>query len=101
VPAFTHRQQQPATSRTLDVDGRVQPYFRLLDWIALASALHVPALAAPVGRTEAGLPLGAQLIGRWGEEEELLALGELLEQATGGFEAPAEFAAPVAGSSAG
>jgi amidase len=94
VPAFTHRQQQPVTARSLDVNDREEPYFRLLDWIALASALHVPALAAPVGRTDAGLPLGAQLIGRWGEEEQLLTLGELLEQATGGCRPPVSWVAP-------
>lgn len=52
-------------------------------WIALASALRVLCSPAPVGRTDAELPLDAQLIGRWGEEEQLLTLGELLEQATG------------------
>lgn len=37
-----------------------------------------PALSVPCGMHE-GLPIGAQLIGRWGEEARLLALGAHLE----------------------
>jgi amidase len=88
VPAFTHRQEGALTDRVLEVDGTEVPYTRMLDWIALATALHVPALAAPVSRTGAGLPLGAQLIGRWGREARLLDLGAALEAGTGGFRPP-------------
>lgn len=88
VPAFTHRHDAVMANRTLQVDGVTQPYFRMLDWIALATVAHLPALAAPVGRTEAGLPVGAQLIGRWDEEDRLLELASILERATGGFHPP-------------
>ena len=36
-------------------------------------------------RTEAGLPVGVQLIGRRGHERALLALARELEQALGGW----------------
>jgi amidase len=70
------------------VDGRTEPYLRMVDWIALATATHLPALAAPVGRTSSGLPVGAQLIGRWNAESQLFALAEALERAVGGFSPP-------------
>jgi amidase len=88
IPAFTHRQDGTMFQRTLTVNGAEEPYARMLDWIALATATHAPALAAPVGLTAGGLPVGAQLIGRWGEEERLLELAAHLETVTGGFRPP-------------
>jgi amidase len=88
TPAFTHRQVGVMATRTLPVDGVDQPYFRLLDWIALATATHAPAVAVPVGQTGSGLPVGAQLVGRWGQEERLLELAAHIEKLTGGFIRP-------------
>jgi aspartyl-tRNA(Asn)/glutamyl-tRNA(Gln) amidotransferase subunit A len=42
----------------------------------------VPALSAPCGFSAQGLPIGLQLIAHWRENERLLDLAELLEQAT-------------------
>jgi Asp-tRNA(Asn)/Glu-tRNA(Gln) amidotransferase A subunit family amidase len=50
-----------------------------------ASALGLPALALPVARTNGGLPVGVQLIGRRGHERALLALARELEAALGGW----------------
>jgi amidase len=88
VAAFTHRHEGTVSDRLLEVDGREVAYARMLDWIALATALHAPALAAPVSRTFAGLPVGAQLVGKWGQESRLLDMADALERATGGFRAP-------------
>ena len=44
-----------------------------------------PALAVPVMRSDAGLPVGVQLIGRRGEERTLIALARILEAALGGW----------------
>jgi Asp-tRNA(Asn)/Glu-tRNA(Gln) amidotransferase A subunit family amidase len=50
-----------------------------------ANALGLPAVSVPVMRTEAGLPVGVQLIGRRGHERALLALARELERALGGW----------------
>ncbi len=50
-----------------------------------ANALGLPAVAVPVARTTAGLPVGVQLIGRRGHERALLALARELERALGGW----------------
>ena len=82
VPAFPHRQEGPLAERVIAVDGADTSYLHLLDWVALASALHLPAVAAPTGRTADGLPVGAQLIGPWDGEDGLLDLAEALADET-------------------
>jgi Asp-tRNA(Asn)/Glu-tRNA(Gln) amidotransferase A subunit family amidase len=39
----------------------------------------MPAAALPVGRAANGLPVGLQLVGRFGEDERLLAWAEALD----------------------
>ncbi len=83
VPAFPHQHEGTLFDRDLDVDGSAVPYGHLFDWIALATACHLPAVAAPAGATTTGLPLGVQLIGRWDEEARLLDLARALEAELG------------------
>jgi Asp-tRNA(Asn)/Glu-tRNA(Gln) amidotransferase A subunit family amidase len=53
-----------------------------------ASALGLPAVCVPVMRSDAGLPVGVQLIGRRGSERTLLALAGELEGRLGGWLRP-------------
>ena len=50
-----------------------------------ANALGLPAVAVPVMLSDAGLPVGVQLIGARGHERALLALARELERALGGW----------------
>lgn len=88
VTAFPHNHEGRFASRTLNVDGKSEPYPSLLNWIALATSLHAPALAVQAGQTAGGMPVGVQLVGRWNDEAKLLDLGEALECELGGFRAP-------------
>jgi amidase len=88
VTAFPHNHEGSFASRALDVDGKTEPYPSLLNWIALATSLHVPALAVQAGQTSAGMPVGVQLVGRWNDEAKLLDLAEGIEHELGGFRAP-------------
>jgi amidase len=88
IVAFEHSQNLPPTARSIDVDGVSVPYMSLLVWIALATALHNPAIAAPGGLNANGLPIGVQLIGRWHGEDALFDLAMTLEEELGGFRAP-------------
>ncbi len=45
-----------------------------------------PALVVPMLMNEAGLPVGVQLVGRWGDDEQLLALGSDLQNLVGWLE---------------
>ena len=56
---------------------------RILDYCpftGIANAAGIPALSLPLGRTQAGLPIGVQLAGRAHEEATLLALALELER---------------------
>jgi aspartyl-tRNA(Asn)/glutamyl-tRNA(Gln) amidotransferase subunit A len=39
----------------------------------------LPAMSMPAGVTKAGLPIGAQIIGKWGGEEEIFQAGKVME----------------------
>jgi amidase len=45
-------------------------------------------VAAPVGQTRSGLPVGAQIIGPLFEDDTAITFAELLTTVTGGFTAP-------------
>jgi len=48
----------------------------------IANLTGAPALSAPCGFTQAGLPVGLHLITHWRDPERLLDVADLLEQAT-------------------
>jgi amidase len=55
--------------------GMVRAYPFALEW----NLTGQPSISVPVGRSEDGLPIGMQLVGRHGEEATLLALAAQLE----------------------
>ncbi|MDX6629008.1 MAG: aspartyl-tRNA(Asn)/glutamyl-tRNA(Gln) amidotransferase subunit [Gaiellales bacterium] len=67
------------------VDGEPTRPGGKLSLCSYASALGLPALAVPVMRSETGLPVGVQLIGRRGEERTLIALAVRIEEELGGW----------------
>src|SRR5262249_13234002 len=89
VPAYAHNQEDDIVGRRVEMDGKLVPYMSFINWIALATALHLPAVVAPVARTAEGLPIGVQIIGPWGSEERLMDVAAFFEQRFGGFKPPA------------
>lgn len=88
TPAFPHDHNPNPLERRIDIDGVEYPYFDQLVWAGLATMPGLPATAIPAGRSPEGLPVGVQLIGPMFEDRTPLRLAELLEQKTGGFQAP-------------
>jgi len=75
------------------VDSHAAPEFRKRDPQRFAytipfSLTGFPALSVPVSQTNDGLPVGVQLAARPWREDTILALGLLLEQELGGWQAP-------------
>jgi Asp-tRNA(Asn)/Glu-tRNA(Gln) amidotransferase A subunit family amidase len=68
-----------------------EPYGRYIQFVLPVSFAHTPAVSVPAGLHD-GVPVGVQLVGRSGQEWELLALAEQLESAAGfGFMPPPRF----------
>jgi amidase len=67
------------------VDGEPTRPGGKLTLCTYANALGLPAVAVPIMRTQEGLPVGVQLIGRRGHERALLALARELERELGGW----------------
>jgi amidase len=83
--AFTHR---PAWS-AIDIDGVSYPH-------AVANGAYTmpfnlsghPVVVIPIGRTQTGLPIGMQIVGKRWREMELIAIAEALDGVVGGFQPP-------------
>jgi amidase len=79
VPPFDARLEYPTK-----IDGVEQETY--LDWMRSAywiSATGCPALSVPGGFTEAGLPVGLQVVGPHHADLRVLQVGHAFEQATG------------------
>ena len=82
-PIETHR-----PTRTIAIDGEETPYFDQLGWAGMATYPNLPATAAPLGRTKAGLPFGLQVVGPYLEDRTSIGFAGLLEREFGAFTAP-------------
>lgn len=76
----------------LSVDQQTVPY---LVWGLTHSPIFNltghPVVTLPVGKTQAGLPIGIQVIGRRGRDQELLAIAQSLTEVTGEYQKPPDF----------
>jgi amidase len=93
TPAFPH-DTRPFEERTIMTPEGGRPYDSQPFWIAHASLPGLPAVAAPIGRTPGGLPVGAQVIGPLYEDDTPITFAELLGDVIGGYEPPPVGAAP-------
>jgi amidase len=87
TPAFPH-DPRPFEARTIATPEGDRPYDALAFWVAHASLPGLPAVAAPVGRTPGGLPVGAQIVGPPHEDDTAITFAELLADIAGGYEVP-------------
>jgi Asp-tRNA(Asn)/Glu-tRNA(Gln) amidotransferase A subunit family amidase len=83
VPAFRHGE------RSWTVEGRTVEYLDASSYSHWFNLLGNPGAVVPMERSDAGLPIGVQIVGRPWEEELVLAVAAVLEKA-GGWTAPPE-----------
>lgn len=87
-PAVPHA--EPGTP--VAVDGTTVPY--LMGGLGHCAPFNVtgsPAVTLPIGVSAAGLPIGAQLVGRRWDDLRLLAVAERVAEVTGPFAPPPGF----------
>jgi amidase len=85
--AFPH-DSRPFEQRTIATPEGGRRYDDLPFWISHPSLPGLPAVAAPIGLTQAGLPVGAQIIGPLYEDDTALTFAGLLGGLTGGYQPP-------------
>ena len=88
VAAIPHDHQGSYGRRSITVDGSPRSALELMAWICPATMCHLPATAAPVGRTTTGLPVGMQVIGPYLEDRTPITFAGLLTELTGGYAPP-------------
>ena len=89
TPAFAHDHDPDLWNRRLMIDGAWHDYADQLVWAGLASVPGTPATVLPIGTSEGGLPIGAQVIGPMFGDHTTIRFAELLEREIGGFTTPA------------
>jgi amidase len=87
TPAIPH-DSRPFEERTVGTPEGERPYSDLPFWISHASLPGLPVVAAPIGRTPGGLPVGAQIIGPPYQDDAALTFAELLADLIGGYQPP-------------
>ncbi|WP_428493099.1 amidase [Rhodopila sp.] len=86
--ALPHRQDGNTWDRKITIDGKQIAYNDMLFWPGLTGGYHLPATAAPMGSTKAGLPLGVQIVGPIYGDRSTIEAAALLERAWMGFKPP-------------
>jgi amidase len=87
TPAFPH-DTRPFEERTIATPEGPRPYADQAFWVSHASLPGLPAVAAPIGRTGGGLPVGAQVLGPLYEDDTAITFAELLGEVVGGYQPP-------------
>ena len=88
VPAFPHDHSEPYTDRKLSTPAGPRPYEDLFFWIAFATLGGLPATTAPVGLTDAGLPVGIQILGPYFDDATSIEFAAGMADVLGGFKPP-------------
>jgi len=86
--AFPHDHSEPQSARSIATAGSPRSYMDGLNWISPATLTGCPATVAPAGRTEAGLPVGIQIMGPYWEDATTITFADLLAREIGGFVPP-------------
>ena len=82
IAAFHHRE------RRWEIEGRGIGLFQAMMPAVVANVLGLPSVTIPFGKTADHVPIGIQLLGRPYEDERLLDLAVMLEQARGPWAGP-------------
>jgi len=86
--ALPHRQDGETWERRITINDREIAYSDMLFWAGITCGFHLPASVAPIGLTQAGLPIGVQIVGPLYGDRTTIHVASLLEQHWRQFVAP-------------
>jgi len=89
--AFPHDHDPNLDRRLISVNGKPVRYNEQMFWSGPASLSYLPATAAPLGLTPAGLPVGMQIVGAEGDDLTTIEFARLLAAEIGGFVPPPDY----------
>ena len=81
----------PVGQRSVDINGRSQPFAQTLFWAGLVGLPYLPATAIPTGFSKNNMPLGIQMAGAQYNDLTCIHMAKLLEQDYLGFTPPPGF----------
>jgi amidase len=87
--AFPHDHNPDQSARRITVNGEPRPYFdTVVPWAGLLTMPYLPSVAAPVGRTPGGLPVGVQVVAPYLHDRVAVQFARELAGLIGGFVPP-------------
>ncbi|MCG6857767.1 MAG: amidase [Salaquimonas sp.] len=94
TPAYPHLHSPDRDAWRIDIDGEPHREKDFFFWPALTTLVGLPSVAAPIGQTPDGLPVGIQIVVPQLHEKRAIRFARLLADEFGGFTAPPGFDAP-------
>ena len=90
VPAFNHDHANFA-ERFLLINNKQREYWNSLIWAGPAIMGKLPVTNTPIGLTQAGLPVGVQVVGPFLEDKTTIEASKMIRDLRGGFKIPPDF----------
>jgi amidase len=91
IPAYEHNQEGEVFERQVIVDGKTRNLVEVTQWVMPFSVSGLPSAVVPIGRNEAGLPLGMQVVAPYLQDRRAIRVGELVSEVVGGYAVPPGF----------
>ena len=77
--------------RFLLINNKQREYWNSLIWAGPAIMGKLPVTNTPIGLTQAGLPVGVQVVGPFLEDKTTIEASKMIRDLRGGFKVPPDF----------
>jgi amidase len=86
--AIPHDHNPDMSQRSLTINGEKRRYDEQMIWTGMVNASFLPSVAAPVGLSRTGLPVGVQIVAPYLEDRTAVDIARRLADLVGGFVPP-------------
>ncbi|MBQ74663.1 MAG: amidase [Gammaproteobacteria bacterium] len=88
VPPFPHVQEGDFFTRTIECNGIARPYVDLIRWTMLVGMANLPSTVPPIGLGSTNLPIGIQVVGKYGADLTTIRFASAIADLMGGYIPP-------------